>query len=135
MSAKKNLINTLVPTKGELEALKVLWEYGPSTVRFVHELLTEGSKTVRYTSTLKMMQVMTEKGMVKRDESKMTHVYHALLEEKPTMGTIADRFIQSMYNGSVSSLLVAFMDNKKPSAKEIEQVKALLEKLDKDDIS
>ncbi|QHV95651.1 BlaI/MecI/CopY family transcriptional regulator [Spirosoma endbachense] len=135
MSTEKNKSSDSLPTKGELEALKVLWKHGPSTVRFVHDLLTKDSKTVRYTSTLKMMQLMTEKGMLKRDESKMTHVYYALLEEKPTMATIANRFIQSMYNGSVSSLLVAFMDNKKSSAKEIEQVKAFLEQLDNQDES
>ena len=135
MEAEKTNLNDLVPTKGELEALKVLWEFGPSTVRFVHDLLIKDGKAVRYTSTLKMMQLMTEKGMVKRDESKMTHIYYALLEEKPTMGTIAERFIQSMYNGSISNLLVAFMDNKKTSEKEIEQVKALLEQLDQDDKS
>lgn len=135
MSSKNTTANERVPTKGELEALKILWQHGPSTVRFVHDLLTKGSKTVRYTSTLKMMQLMTEKGMVKRDESKMTHVYYALLEETSTMGTIADRFIQSMYNGSVSKLLVAFMDNKKSSAAEIEKVRALLKSLDQDDDS
>jgi BlaI family penicillinase repressor len=128
----KNKLPAPVPTKGELEALKVLWNHGPSTVRFVHDLLTKDHKTVRYTSTLKMMQLMTEKGMVKRDESKMTHVYHASLKEKPTMHTIADRFIQSMYNGSISSMLVAFLGNKKSSAKEIEQMKSLLRQLEKD---
>lgn len=121
-----------IPSKGELEALKILWEHGPSTVRFVHDLLTKESKTVRYTSTLKMMQLMTEKRMVKRDETKMTHVYFPLLNEKRTMGTIADRFVQSMYNGSLSSLLVAFMDNKKSSAKELKEMKALLRELDQE---
>ena len=88
------------------------------------------SKTVRYTSTLKMMQLMTEKRMVKRDETKMTHVYFPLLDEKRTMGTIADRFVHSMYNGSISNLLVAFMENKKTSAKELEDIKALLREMD-----
>jgi BlaI family penicillinase repressor len=120
-----------VPSKGELDALKILWEHGPSTVRFVHEMLTKESKTVRYTSTLKMMQLMTEKGMVKRDESKMTHIYFPLLKEKQTMAHIADRFVQSMYNGSISGLLVAFMDNIKSSAKELEEMKALLRDLEK----
>jgi len=133
--AKKNKANNLIPTKGELEALKVLWEHGPSTVRFVHDLLTRGNKTVRYTSTLKMMQVMTEKNMLKRDESKMTHVYYALLEEKRTMGNILDRFVKSMYNGSISSLLVAFLDNKKSSAGELKKMKALLQQLEQEDKS
>jgi BlaI family penicillinase repressor len=120
----------IIPTRAEIEALKILWQRGPSTVRFVHELLTRGSKDVRYTSTLKMMQVMTEKGMVKRDESKMTHVYYPLLEEQRTMGMIADRFVRSMYDGSIGNLLVAFMKNKPSSEQELQQLKALLDELD-----
>lgn len=130
---QENNTDQPVPSKGELEALKILWEHGPSTVRFVHEILTRGSKTVRYTSTLKMMQLMTEKGMVKRDEAKMTHVYFPLLEEKRTMAVIADRFVQSMYNGSISGLLIAFMDHKKSSEKELQEMKALLRQLEQED--
>jgi BlaI family penicillinase repressor len=122
----------LVPTKAELEALKILWKHGPSTVRFIHEILNQEIKTVRYTSTLKMMQVMTEKGMVKRDETKMTHVYYPLLEEQKTMGLMANRFVQSMYNGSISSLLVAFMNNGKSSEEELQKVKDILHQLDKE---
>lgn len=129
----KNTGNYPVPSKGELEALKVLWKHGPSTVRFVHDLLIKENRVVRYTSTLKMMQLMADKGMVKRDETKMTHVYSAVLDEKRTMGTIAHRFVQSMYNGSINSLLVAFMNNKKSSAKELEKMKMLLQQLNLDD--
>jgi BlaI family transcriptional regulator, penicillinase repressor len=130
--SKKNKTTDIVPTKAELEALKILWEHGPSTVRFVHDILNQEIKNVGYTSTLKMMQVMTEKGMVKRDEAKMTHIYHPLLQEQQTMGLLAERFVQNMYNGSISSLLVAFMQNKKSSKKELKEVKELLRKLDKD---
>jgi BlaI family penicillinase repressor len=130
--AKKNKTEEPLPTKTELEALKILWEHGPSTVRFVHDTLTRGSKEVGYTSTLKMMQVMAEKGLLKRDEANMTHIYHPLVEEKRTMGLVAERFVQSMYNGSVGNLLVAFMQNSKSSKKEIEKVRELLKKLEKD---
>lgn len=119
-----------IPTKSELEALKILWQHGPSTARFVHDLLTREIKDVRYTSTLKMMQVMTEKGMLKRDESKMTHVYYPILEQQRTMGTIADRFIHAMYDGSISNLLVAFMKNKPASETELKELKALLNEMD-----
>jgi BlaI family transcriptional regulator, penicillinase repressor len=122
----------IIPTKAELEALKILWKHGPSTVRFIHEILNEEIKTVRYTSTLKMMQVMTEKRMVKRDETKMTHVYYPLLEEQKTMGVMADRFVKSIYNGSISSLLVAFMNNNKSSTEELQKMKELLNQLDKE---
>ena len=132
MKKNSNKTDTL-PTKAELEALKILWKHGPSTVRFVHDTLTKETKEVGYTSTLKMMQVMTEKGMVERDESNMTHVYHPLLEEKRTMGLMAERFVESMYNGSIGNLLVAFMQNSKSSKKEIVKVKELLKKLEKDE--
>lgn len=131
--SKKNKTEEIVPTKAELEALKILWKHGPSTVRFVHDTLTREIKNVGYTSTLKMMQVMTEKGMLKRDETNMTHVYYPLLEEKQTMGLMVERFVESMYNGSISNLLVAFMHNGKSSKKELEKVKDLLKKMEKDE--
>jgi BlaI family penicillinase repressor len=130
--SKKNKREEIIPTKAELEALKILWEHGPSTVRFVHDILNREVKDVRYTSTLKMMQVMTEKGMVKRDETNMTHVYYPLLEEEKTMGIILDRFVRSMYNGSISNLLVAFVNSNKSSGKELLKLKQLLNKLEKD---
>jgi BlaI family penicillinase repressor len=129
--SKKNKTEEIVPTKAELEALKILWKHGPSTVRFVHDILNKEIKDVRYTSTLKMMQVMTEKGMVKRDETNMTHIYYPILEEQKTMGLMVERFVESMYNGSISNLLVAFMHNNKSSKKELEKVKELLRKLEK----
>jgi predicted transcriptional regulator len=129
--SKKNKTEGLVPTKAELEALKILWKHGPSTVRFVHDILTKEIKNVGYTSTLKMMQVMTEKGMLKRDMSSMTHIYHPLLEERQTMGLMVERFVESMYNGSISNLLVAFIQNNKSSKKELEKVKELLTQLER----
>jgi predicted transcriptional regulator len=130
--SKKNKTEEIIPTKAELEALKILWEHGPSTVRYVHDILNREVKDVRYTSTLKMMQVMTEKGMVKRDETNMTHVYYPLLDEQKTMGIILDRFVRSMYNGSISNLLVAFVNSNKSSGKELQKLKELLKKLEKD---
>src|SRR5580698_1750907 len=109
--SKKNKTPEIVPTKAELEALKILWKHGPSTVRFVHDILNKEIKNVGYTSTLKMMQLMAEKGILKRDEANMTHVYYPLLEEQQTMGLMAERFVENMYNGSISNLLVAFMQN------------------------
>jgi BlaI family penicillinase repressor len=121
-----------VPTKGELEVLKILWKNGPSSVRLVHDILSAGVKNVRYTSTLKTMQVMTERGMLTRDETQMSHVYYPLLEEEKTMGSILERFVDSVYDGSISNLLVTFMNNNKSSAEELKKVKELLKKLDKD---
>lgn len=121
----------LVPAKSELEVLKILWKEGPSTVRQVHDILNNDIKTVQYTSTLKLMQIMTEKGMLLRDETNMKHVYSPLMEEKKTMGLVLQKFLHSMYNGSISNLLVAFFNSDKPSKKEMEKVKDLLSKLDK----
>lgn len=121
-----------VPTKGELEVLKILWKSGPSSVRLVHDVLSASVKNVRYTSTLKTMQVMTERGMLTRDETQMTHVYYPLLEEEKTMGSILERFVDSVYDGSISNLLVTFVNNNKSSVEELKKVKELLKKLDKD---
>jgi BlaI family penicillinase repressor len=121
----------LVPAKSEVEVLKILWKDGPSTVRHVHDTLTKETKSVQYTSTLKLMQVMTEKGMLSRDETSMKHIYMPLVEEKKTMALVLEKFLQSMYNGSMSNLLVAFMTNDKSSRKELQKVKALLDKLEK----
>jgi predicted transcriptional regulator len=121
----------LPPAKSELEVLKILWKHGPSTVRFVHDTLSEETKTVQYTSTLKLMQVMTEKGMLKRDESSMKHIYRPVLEEQTTMGLVLEKFLDNMYNGSIGDLLVAFLKNNKSSKKEVKKLKELLDQLDK----
>src|SRR5690349_21534798 len=105
--AKKHKQPDVVPTKTEMDVLQVLWKHGPSTVRFVHDLLNTQKESVQYTSTLKLMQVMAEKGMLERDESSMKHIYKPLLEEEKTKGFMLGRFVDSMYNGSVSKLVLA----------------------------
>jgi predicted transcriptional regulator len=119
----------IVPTKTELDVLQVIWQYGPSTVRFVHDKLNEQKEAVIYTSTLKLMQTMKEKGMLDRDETNMKHVYSALLVEDKVKGNILDRFVDSMYNGSPSSLMVALLGNDKTSADELKKIKDLLNKI------
>ena len=118
--------NGMVPTKTEMDVLQVLWQYGPSTVRFVHDKLNEQKEAVIYTSTLKLMQVMKEKGMLGRDESSMKHVYSAALKEDEVKGNMLGRFVDSMYNGSPSSLMVALLGNDKTSAAELQKIKELL---------
>jgi predicted transcriptional regulator len=120
----------MVPTKSEMDVLQVLWQQGPSTVRFVHDTLNEKKEAVQYTSTLKLMQVMTEKGMLTRDETNMKHIYSPALEEATTKGSMLSRFVDSMYNGSVSNLVVALLDNDKTSKKELKVLKEMLKKLD-----
>ena len=118
------------PTRSELEILQVLWQHGPSTVRFVNDKLNEQKREVQYSSTLKLMQIMTEKGLVVRDESQMKHVYSAAEEEGKTKSALLERFVNTMYNGSASSLMVQLLGNKKTSRKEIAAIKELLKKFE-----
>jgi predicted transcriptional regulator len=130
-SKRKESGSPLEPTKSELEILQVLWKYGPSTVRFVNDHLNEESRPVQYTGTLKLMQIMAEKGILKRDESNMKHVYTAALEEVKTKGMLLDRFVDSMFNGSPSHLMMQLLGNKKTSKKELEAIRELLKKMEK----
>lgn len=119
------------PTKSELEILQVIWKHGASTVRFVNEQLNEQKREVQYTSTLKLMQIMAEKGLLKRDESQMKHVYHAAVEELKTKSFLLDRFVDNMYNGSAASLMMQLLGNKKTSKAELEAIRKMIDKLDK----
>ncbi len=118
------------PTRSELEILQVLWEHGPSTVRVVNDQLNAQKREVQYTSTLKLMQIMAEKGLLNRDEGQMKHIYRAAEEESKTKGILLERFVKTMYNGSASNLLLQLLGNKKTSKKEIDAIKDLIKKLD-----
>src|ERR1700748_1736713 len=119
------------PTKAELEILNVLWQHGPSTVRFVNDKLNE-RKDVNYTSTLKLMQIMADKGIVKRDESQMKHIYHVAQEEEKTKDHLLQKFVDSMYKGSASNLVMQLLGNKKTSKEDLQAIKDLLNKLEKE---
>jgi BlaI family penicillinase repressor len=130
-SPKKENSNNQEPTKSELEILQVLWKHGPSTVRFVNDTLNEEKREVQYTSTLKLMQIMHEKGLLERDDSQMKHIYKAAQEENKTKSMLLDRFIDTLYNGSAGSLMMQLLGNKKASKKELEQIRELLNKMQK----
>lgn len=129
MKSKKKEEPTPEPTKSELEILQVLWKHGPSTVRFVNDQLNEQKREVQYTSTLKLMQIMVEKGLLHRDESQMKHVYSAALEEGKAKSALLERFVNTLYEGSASSLMMHLIGHKKTSRKELEQIKELLDKM------
>ena len=118
------------PTKSELEILQVLWEFGPSTVRFVNDKLNE-KKDVNYTSTLKLMQIMADKGIVKRDESQMKHIYHVAEEEQKTKDHLLQKFVDSMYKGSASNLVMQLLGNKKATKEELDSIRKMLDDLEK----
>lgn len=119
------------PTKSELEILQVLWKHGPSTVRFVNDSLNEQKRAVQYTSTLKLMQIMTEKDMLVRDESQMKHIYSAAIEEETTKGYLLEKFVDTMYDGSAGNLMLQLLGNKKASKAELDAIRALLDRLEK----
>jgi len=118
------------PTKSELEILQVLWQFGPSTARFVNDHLNEEKREVIYMSTLKLMQIMVEKGFLEKDESQMRHIYRSAVEEGKTKGQMLDRVVDNLFNGSASSLMMQLLGNKKISPEEMEEFKALIKKID-----
>ncbi len=118
------------PTDGELEVLRVLWDNGPSTVKQVHEAVNK-KKAVGYTTTLKVMQVMHEKGLLLRNDSKYRHIYtHALPAEK-TQGQLLTEFLDKAFSGSAEKLVMQLISAKKLSAKEQSRIKALFDKIER----
>lgn len=128
MESNKVENNLPEPTKAELEILQILWEFGPSTVRAVNEELNK-QKDVNYTSTLKQMQVMTEKGILKRDESQMKHIYIPVEAESKTKDQLLDRFVNTLYKGSASQLMMQLLGNEKTSKADIDAIKKMLNDL------
>ena len=119
------------PTKSELEILEVLWENGPSTVRFVNDYLNAMKRVVQYTSTLKIMQLMAEKEMLTRDQSQMKHIYAPAIEEDKTKAHLLEKFVDTMYKGSSSNLMMQLLGNKNTSQEEIAEIRAMLDQFDK----
>jgi len=118
------------PTEAELEILQILWTYGPSTVRFVNDKL-KSERNVGYTTTLKVMQIMTEKGMLDRYKDSRTHIYSALVEEKATKNQLLDKFVSTLFGGSASGMVLQALGNHKCSTEELEEIKKLIECIEK----
>ena len=118
------------PTNAEMEILQVLWDNGPSTVRFVNDTLNKEKREVNYTSTLKQMQVMTEKGLLTRDESSMKHVYTPVHGEETVKAHFLEKFVDVFYKGSASKLVMQLLGNKKTSKKDLDYIKEQIKKLD-----
>ncbi|MBX2906529.1 MAG: BlaI/MecI/CopY family transcriptional regulator [Taibaiella sp.] len=118
------------PTESELEILNILWDKGPSTVRDVHEVL-EQSKDAGYTTTLKLMQIMYEKKLLKRDATTKSHVYTANVSQEKTQGQLVKKFIDSVFNGSASQLVMQALGNHKTNKKELDEIRKYLEEMEK----
>ncbi len=120
-------INNIKPTESELEILQIIWQKGLCTVRDVHETLDK--KDAGYTTTLKLMQIMHEKGLVERDTTAKTHIYKALLNQEKTQQQLVNKMIDNVFNGSAARLVMQALGNQSASKEEIDLIKAYLDKL------
>lgn len=114
------------PTAAELEILHVLWERGPSTVRDVCDVMSR-SKPTGYTTVLKLLQIMTAKGMVVRDENERAHVYDAIQPAESTKRQLVSDLVQRAFSGSASQLMMHALAGKKTSPQEIEEIRRMLD--------
>ena len=117
------------PTEAELEILQVIWEHGPSTVRFVNDLLSK-SKRVGYTTTLKIMQIMADKNLLKRDTSGKTHIYRAAVSQQKTQQQLIDKLMTTAFGGSAMKLVMQALGNKKSTKEELSEIRAFLDQLE-----
>lgn len=116
------------PTESELEILGVLWQRGLASVREVHEELAR-TKDVGYTTTLKLMQIMNEKGLVKRDASVKTHIYQAAVSREKTQKHLLGKMIDGLFGGSSTQLVIQALGNHTASKEELEAIQKLLNDL------
>ena len=119
------------PTDAELEILTILWSRGPSTVREVHEEITR-RRTAQYSTVLKFMQIMAEKGLVRRDESQRAHVYAARTPAEQTQRQLLGDLLERAFGGSASLLVQQALSSRKTSAEEIARIRAYLDALEEE---
>ncbi len=117
------------PTDAELEVLHVLWTHGPSSVRFVNTELSK-NRSVVYTTTLKMMQVMIDKGLLKRDTSERTHLYETAIAEEEIQQSMLDKLVQTAFKGSPLSLVLQALGHEKTSKEDLEEIKKIIKKIE-----
>jgi predicted transcriptional regulator len=118
------------PTDAELEILTVLWSRGPSTVREVHETASR-RKPTQYTTVLKQMQIMTEKGLLRRDEKQRSHVYEAACPREWTQKQLAGDLLQRAFNGSAARLMQGALSARKASKTELAELRKMLDEYEK----
>jgi predicted transcriptional regulator len=118
------------PTASELEILRVLWTRGPSTVREVYEALSE-KKPVGYTTVLKLLQIMTAKGTVRRNENQRAHVYEARQPAEQTKRQLAGDVLQRVFEGSASQLMMHALAGRRASREEVEELRRLIDEYER----
>jgi BlaI family penicillinase repressor len=123
------MTKTVRPTALELTILRVLWEAGPRSVRDIHHTLNR-SKPTGYTTVLKMLQIMTDKGLVERDEAVRPQIYRARYAQDHTQKQLLRDFLQRAYGGSVKALVMHALGTTKSSAKDLEAIEKLLERFE-----
>ena len=119
------------PTDAELEVLRVLWEVGPATVRSVHDVLSRG-RDIGYTTVLKTMQIMADKGLLSRDESSRSHIYEPRLEREHTQRQLMRDLVERAFSGSASGLVMSALTDKPVDPDELAEIRRLLDALEGD---
>src|SRR6266567_7829764 len=114
------------PTDAELAILRILWDRGPSTVRQVHDVLAT-DRPAAYTTALKLLQIMTEKGLVERDERDRTHIYRARLSEETTQRQLVRDLVDRAFGGSASKLVMQALATKRASAEELRDIRKAID--------
>jgi len=125
-----NKHSSIKPTQSELEILQIIWDNGPSTVRFVNDRLNERKKT-GYTTTLKLMQIMLQKNLLRRNEKSKIHIYHPGVQKEEMLSELLNRFLENTFSGSAHKLVMKALGNHKTSKTELEEIKKLIKDLEK----
>lgn len=115
------------PTDGELEILRVLWRTGPATVREVHDELCRAKPSTGYTTVLKLLQIMADKGLVSRDEKSKAHVYRARVAQDQTQRQLVGDLLDRVFGGSASRLVMQALSTRKASPQEIAEIRHMLD--------
>jgi len=125
--------DNVIPTESELEILTILWESYPASVRQVNEVLNK-KKEVGYTTTLKLLQIMHKKGLVERNTDKRTHLYIPVIQKNQTQNKLVHNLVEKAFKGSATKLVMQVLGNHKASKEELDEIRDLLDKMEKKDL-